>query len=270
MVRTSPVVLEELPNGMQVHSLNRDETLFLYEEIFTDQAYLPDGGLTFDQPPVIIDGGANIGLFSLFCAQRWPQAQIHAFEAVPDIYEVLQLNLAPLFGAQAYNIGLSDRSELTEISYYPKATVMSGLHTDPARDAAVVKAQQLREAEANNPGGDHSTLAAELDVLLRFRFKRSTRPCTLDTLPAIIARLGLSRIDLLKLDIEGSEVAALSGLDAATWPMVRRAVIEVDDAAGELDRVLAMLAGNGMATAVVQPAALTDSKLFLVHARRED
>jgi FkbM family methyltransferase len=44
--------------------------------------------------PVIIDGGAHIGLASLYFAQKYPQSKITAFEADPAIAVMLRHNLA--------------------------------------------------------------------------------------------------------------------------------------------------------------------------------
>ncbi|KAG6001878.1 hypothetical protein E4U21_003755 [Claviceps maximensis] len=41
---------------------------------------------------------------------------------------------------------------------------------------------------------------------------------------------GLARVDLLKIDVEGAEMAVLQGLDDEHWPLVRNIVLEVCDA----------------------------------------
>lgn len=50
----------------------------------------------FDCPapsPRIIDGGANVGLASIFWGSKWPAARITAFEADPSVADVLRWNL---------------------------------------------------------------------------------------------------------------------------------------------------------------------------------
>jgi FkbM family methyltransferase len=64
--------------------------LFQFKEIFQEKTY------AFESPnkqPVIYDCGANIGLSCIYFKTLFPQAQLHAFEADPDIYRYLQLNL---------------------------------------------------------------------------------------------------------------------------------------------------------------------------------
>ncbi|SRR5690606_26641310 len=64
--------------------------LFMYQEIFERQVYR----FPSDHPaPYIIDAGANIGLSVLYFKQLFPDAQIVAFEADPDIFDILEKNL---------------------------------------------------------------------------------------------------------------------------------------------------------------------------------
>ncbi|MDX1929812.1 MAG: FkbM family methyltransferase [Pirellulaceae bacterium] len=48
---------------------------------------------TINSKPRIIDGGANIGLASIYFSRNFPNATIHAFEADPSICEFLRQNL---------------------------------------------------------------------------------------------------------------------------------------------------------------------------------
>jgi FkbM family methyltransferase len=81
------------------------------------------------------------------------------------------------------------------------------------------------------------------------------------TLDAIVQGHGLQRIDLLKMNIEGSEIAALQGA-AATLAMTRHAVIGAHEFRAEWgegehfrtrETVIAMLDAAGFATTVIGP-----------------
>ena len=63
----------------------------IYEEIFVKEVYRFD---TPNQTPYIIDCGANVGLSVIYFKQRFPQARILAFEADPNIFSILQQNIA--------------------------------------------------------------------------------------------------------------------------------------------------------------------------------
>jgi FkbM family methyltransferase len=68
-----------------------DPATFLAEchEIFGQQVYL---FVARRSDPTIIDGGANIGLATLYWKQLYPRAKIYAFEPDPDIYQALSWN----------------------------------------------------------------------------------------------------------------------------------------------------------------------------------
>lgn len=59
-----------------------------HKAIFVERSY------DFDSagPPRIIDGGANIGLASLFWKRKWPDANVTAFEADPEIASLAREN----------------------------------------------------------------------------------------------------------------------------------------------------------------------------------
>ena len=82
-----------LPNGLTIAERNHYETEFVYREIFVEQMYTR---AFRDMPaaPVVIDVGANIGLFSLFIKQHFPAAHILAFEPAPELYQLAARNLA--------------------------------------------------------------------------------------------------------------------------------------------------------------------------------
>lgn len=64
--------------------------LWQFYDIFVCNSYL------FHSPckrPVILDIGANVGLAVLFYLERYPEAQIFAYEADPVIFEYLKKNL---------------------------------------------------------------------------------------------------------------------------------------------------------------------------------
>lgn len=64
--------------------------IWQFKEIFVDEIYKFE---TDNKAPVIFDCGANIGMSCLYFKQLYPNAKIKAFEADPDIAEILQKNL---------------------------------------------------------------------------------------------------------------------------------------------------------------------------------
>src|SRR6185503_1213330 len=80
-----------LPNGMAVAQLNKNETDYIYQEIFERQAYLRHG-ITINDGDCIFDVGANIGLFTLFANQIARRPRVYSFEPNPVVFEILKAN----------------------------------------------------------------------------------------------------------------------------------------------------------------------------------
>lgn len=64
--------------------------LFMFKEIFQENIYKFK---TSNSKPYIIDGGANIGLATIYLKKLYPSAEIIAFEPDPNIYKILKNNI---------------------------------------------------------------------------------------------------------------------------------------------------------------------------------
>ena len=87
----------------------------------------------------------------------------------------------------------------------------------------------------------------ELNAALRGQLEAGREEVEVEvtTVPLLLQRAGLTRVDLLKVDVEGWEEAVLRGMDAAAWAGVRQLVAEVHDRDGARARVDALLRGAG-------------------------
>lgn len=68
-------------------------------------------------PHNIVDIGANVGFFSLFCGQQYPQAQIYAFEPIRETYEILCKNIQPSKNIRGINKAISNHNQSLNMSY---------------------------------------------------------------------------------------------------------------------------------------------------------
>ena len=89
-----------LPDGTMFYYLNKLETLFMYKEIFDAGAYANEM-IQYADGDTIVDVGANIGLFLHFVTKQCNQAKLYAFEPMPRLFEVLQLNFEQANGHAA-------------------------------------------------------------------------------------------------------------------------------------------------------------------------
>jgi FkbM family methyltransferase len=117
-------------------------------------------------PQYIIDAGANIGLVSVFFANRYPEAKIIAIEPEESNFEVLLENIKPYPQITGLNMALWHHPSWVRI-----------------RDGAPgTMSFTVEECGKDTPGAIPAT-----------------------SLKEVMSQHGFDRIDLLKMDIEGSE-----------------------------------------------------------------
>lgn len=131
---------------------------------------------TLPDRPTIIDAGANIGVTALWFLARHPGAVLHCFEPESTNFRLLQQNLKQFPEVTANQAAVGDRSGKVCLHLAPHGAEHSLVDTDA-------------------PG-----LIEEVDCL---------------RLEDYVARHEIDSIDLLKLDVEGSEYDALVGLGDA-------------------------------------------------------
>jgi FkbM family methyltransferase len=174
---------------------------FFFGQIFLDQEFAPVRGLDISS---VIDLGGNVGMASVWFLNTFTRARIVTVEANPNNFSSLEANLSPY----------GDRAMIVKGGAWWRQTPLALVHGRDEGDASV------REALA---GDDPSILMDGWDV------------------PALMARAGLDRVDLLKIDIEGAEVDLLLK-DAERWlPRVRNLSVELHgpECEAALERALA-------------------------------
>ncbi|HVG19909.1 MAG TPA: amino acid adenylation domain-containing protein [Blastocatellia bacterium] len=255
----------ELPNGMVVFHKNKSETDFVYSEVFEHQTYLRNG-ITLEEGACIFDVGANIGQFTLFMGLKLKSPTIYAFEPLPPTFEVLRLN-SLLYGinARLFECGLSNESRTATFTYYPYDTVISGQYGDAAEERESIKAFLINRAQEQG-GGPLSD--EDMETLLTEQLKTEQYDCKLRTLSEVIREHGVERIDLLKVDVEKSEMDVLLGIEERDWSKIRQIIIEVHDIDDRLKAITEMLSAHGYELTVDQDQMLKGTKLYSVYAVR--
>ena len=261
-----------LPNGLAIQHWQKDETEFLYKEIWGSESAYSRGGLIFRPGAVILDAGANIGMFSLFAAgQCGGSARILSFEPIPSTHAVLAANARAatdgkyksILGStpggglsiEAMNVGLSDAPGDAIFQHHPHFSVWS------TSDAGFAEARLTRIAADLPRALDTSEswlvrtcfprfLASLLaKAVLRGKVgKMEAVPVKLETLSAIIDKRALGPIiDFLKVDVEGAELKVLAGLRSDHWSKIQQVALEVENFENR-DAVLVILKRHGFDT----------------------
>ena len=225
----------------------------------SNQSYLKHG-IVLTDGSCVFDVGANIGLFTLFVQQRYPNAQVYAFEPIPPICETLRNNI-DLYGMKAhlFQYGLSNRTGEAEFTFYPHFSAMSGAYANTQEDEEVTRATLRNEGEL---------LAQYSDELLANRFKSETFTCQLRTLSEVIRENAIQHINLLKIDVEKSELDVLNGVHEEDWQKIEQIVVEVHDQHEHLALVMDLLRRHDYYLTVEQADLLTNTGLYTVYARR--
>jgi FkbM family methyltransferase len=123
---------------------------------------------------VVLDVGANIGPITLPLAARCPSGVVHAFEPVASTRRFLERNTSVVPNVKVHGIGLGDFNGSRTIHVHPR-----------------------------HPGGAHTGGEAEEG--------ENTERIEIMTLDAWAAANNIERIDMIKVDIEGDELAFLAG-----------------------------------------------------------
>ena len=144
---------------------------------------------------VVIDVGANIGYLARFFARNvGPRGQVLAFEPNPLIFQLLQRNLRKFPTASTYNIALSSSAGESELFLAGSDHSVASLTRDyPATHVVYQDDGKLRSVKVKLVVGDD-----------------------------FLRDLGVSRVDVLKIDVEGWELNVLNGLEqtiAASTPL---------------------------------------------------
>jgi FkbM family methyltransferase len=260
-----------LPDGTSITCIVRSEAQVLAAHT---RAYLSHG-ITLPEDAVVLDVGANVGVFAVEIALAYPAAVIHAFEPVPPIYEALSAN-AREHGEgriKAHPFGVGDREAEFEFLYFPRCPALSSAHMDlwEASPDAFTEAVrgQLRASRSTLwyarlvPAFLSGFIARYLTgVSERFR-------CRVRPLAAVLDEEGVTHVDLLKIDCEGAELAVLQGVTEGHWPMIRQVVCEVMDVEGRLEACREILRARGFSHVDVErEPGLEGTPLVNLYARR--
>lgn len=274
LIRRQPLVgsttLETsyLPNGLQVAQVNQYETDYLYREIFVDRCYGRHGITILDQD-VVIDVGANIGMFSLYALQQAADVKVYAFEPSPRVAECLRANTAGRGDVSVICAGVASKSGEALFSFYPKTSVFSSFFSAAADDVKTVREVIRNQVRKMTQSDDDTLIDGLTESMMQDRLQKETLACPLLNLSEFIRDQGIRSIGLLKIDAEKAEMGILRSLSAADFAAIRQICLEVHDAEGtDLTEALAILHQHGFHVHCEEETALSNTGLYTVTATR--
>jgi FkbM family methyltransferase len=241
-----------LPNGLSIKHHSATETLQLYRNIFADGIYLRHG-ISLPDQALVLDAGANIGMFTLFVMSVCPTACIHAFEPAPRSFQLLKENASAYpQRVKTYHCGLGAEEKQAMFTFLPKVTCGSGFYDGEG----IEQRKQMIQAVIMSIPEKRKRFEGELgDELLQYYvdelFKGESVEIAIVPVSKIIDELQLDRVDLFKIDVEGSERDVLMGLDEKDWPKIRQMVLEVHDSPKTLPEIVEQLERHGFQVTAV-------------------
>jgi FkbM family methyltransferase len=162
--------------------------------VFCERVYPTDGAT------VVLDIGANIGLFSLYAAFGGAE-KIYAFEPNRGAYRCMLENIRRNHLQKviaAYNFAVTSKSN--EVVTIPKAA-----------------SPQNRIAYGNFNDDEYETVKTI-------------------SLNDVVSKESISCVDLLKMDCEGSEYDIIAGMSESTFSKINRIILEYHEGkAGEIN-----------------------------------
>jgi FkbM family methyltransferase len=159
----------------------------VFESVLVQRCYDIDYGAS---PKIIFDCGANIGLTTVFYANRFPEAKIISVEPEADNFQLLKRNTEHYPNVRIYQNGLWNKTACLKIEDRGYGTW----------------GFMVNEAPEGSPGAIKAV-----------------------SIPELMRQQQCNGIDILKIDIEGSEKELFES-DYETWlPKVKTLVIELHD-----------------------------------------
>ncbi|HZI21567.1 MAG TPA: amino acid adenylation domain-containing protein, partial [Gemmatimonadales bacterium] len=192
--------------------------------------------------------------------------RIIAFEPNPVAFACLEANAAAWgSGVRCLPVGLSRHSGAADLTFFEGLSLLSGFYADATTEREVVR-NYVTNQQAGSPPAD-AREAAAIGEVIDERLRARTIGARLRTLSGVIAEEGIERIDLLKINVEKSELDVLHGIEEADWPRIRQLVIEVDQEKN-LQPITALLEQHGFVFRVAQDPLLRRTELCYVYATR--
>ena len=230
-----------------------------------EQAYLFPGFLDWASAALVLDCGAHIGLFALQAATVYaPNATFHCLEPAEEQFSALSANLRELLCCPVGKAG--EGGGQTLMSCYGSCNRVDQDHAGagvPSADFGRVtlhrlgvwrdSGQQRLTVYPRVPGNSTFFPAAQrahhagyLDQAVYADARERIVPVT--SLSDFFRAHSVRRVDVLKVDVEGAELACLEGINPLDFLKVRQIVVEVSSTGGAVQAVLALLHARGFVT----------------------
>ena len=131
------------------------------------------------KPKVIFDIGGNIGITSVYLASLFPEAQIYTFEPLKENFEILKKNTSQFNNIEVFNFGLGAKNGSFKL--------------------------YLSDDEENYGG-------VSFYYEVEGNMSEPYTECEVKNVNDVIQEIGVTSVDLIKIDTEGAEYDILTNI----------------------------------------------------------
>ena len=272
-----PIKQIELSNGWPLFYRSQLNLKVLVREFLEDDIY-GRNGVSVKDGDVILDVGANIGVFATWIGTKLNHGSIHCFEPIPETFEVLKKNteLQSHLKIGLHQVGISREPGKVEFKYNPNLAVGASMKGPMPEDRKnshnfIVEELNLRNRLLGSVIRYSPRLCWwPLLECIRLSYRATKKvECRVTTISRFLDDNNISSVDLLKIDVEGAEEDVLEGIDNSHWPKIRQVVLESHFGIGQAERIQQQLMELGFQSTLEQVAQGIDH-LHLVTGIRVD
>lgn len=158
----------------------------------------------------VLDIGAHVGYYTRRCAERvGPAGRVVAFEPHPRTFQTLLHNIQHFSNVTPLQLAVAEAEGTAELYDYLMMSASGSLHYDE-------KMRDLQQAQL-----------AETDIAPRIATHFPVETYSVRTRPVddCLHELGITQVDVIKMDIEGAEIGALRGMRGTIAASPRLALV---------------------------------------------
>ena len=211
---SSPISTVVTPEYGRILLRNQSSDFQVFEQVIYREEYKSLFLAGVDnkiEPEIIVDAGANIGLTSIYFLHKFPNAKIYAIEPMPENISALKLNIKKQTG--------KDRFHLFEGALWKSGAAL-------AVDYSFGDGKEWSRAVKEQVDTDHTIAGATIETLM--------------------TKWNLTHIDILKIDIEGTEKVIFEKAETCTFlPFIKIISIEIHNHLNCREQIVGILRSYG-------------------------